>query len=142
MKIRITKPVSFFPQIPVGNVYEAYEDRDGDFIFDLHGEQILVLSRECEVIEESEKVVVTGIGRDDRGDLVATIEPKEELYKITFVKNNPYSVAGMVNSVSYIGKGRPSLNGNDVFIYTPDGAQIIVDRGQFQSFRVEPYIID
>lgn len=77
MKIRITKPVYMFPEIEIGEIYEAREDRDGDFWISGVDGGVLVYSEECEVIEESEKVV-TSIDRGEDGILVATVEDSEE----------------------------------------------------------------
>lgn len=98
----------------------------------LRGINVEVIDRE--LLKESEKVVVNGIGRDNRGDLVATIEPKEELYKITFVHRD--------TELPFVGKGYPRLEEKDVFITSPDGHQSVVDRSKFQFFTIEPYIMD
>lgn len=99
----------------------------------MRGINIEVVDKEL-LKESDEKVVVNGIGRDDRGDLVATIEPKEELYKITFVHRD--------TELPFVGKGSPRLEERDVFITSPDGHQSVVDRSKFQFFTIEPYIID
>lgn len=132
MKIRITKPVLMFPEIEIGEIYEANEDRDGDFIFNIGEKEILVYPEECEVVEDSENVV-TSIDRNDDGKLVATVEEpvREELYQITFV--------GKDSELNFVGVGSPRVEGLDVYIMSPDNKQAVVDKSKFLYFVIEPY---